>query len=379
MICRFVNGPKRFEYPKVFEYDKEKVFRLKKNLKNGKFAQKLCQTNSFGYRDNEIPVEKGVNDFRIVAVGDSVTFGHGVSQDEAYPNKLEYMLNNEIPAFHFDVINTAVPGNCAFQEYYDFKRALVFKPDIVILQYDLNDVIEPYKVYRRYGAGGMDYHKVMDVPSWHHWLSEHSRLYLYLRYAYLRVKKHFVDEKNLMQKIQKYNRDINWTMVVYPPKTQKAKEAWANHMKWIEKHAALCHRDKLDCVVFVSPSERQIYADDRKYIQDVIRDFAAKNNLYYIDVLEVLKEEIRLRIAQHHGLRKDISYPEVVSQYKDEVGKIWQEYFMDIDHYTPRGHTWLAGILCDFIKNKINPSSASLAPRQIDYVWASKFFFNSII
>lgn len=56
-------------------------------------------TNSLGYRDDEIvgqPVE-------IVCVGDSVTFGWGVTQAESYPEQLEKSLG-------VNVLNTGVPA-----------------------------------------------------------------------------------------------------------------------------------------------------------------------------------------------------------------------------------------------------------------------------
>ena len=56
-------------------------------------------TNSLGYRDTEIN-EQPVH---IVCVGDSVTFGWGVKQEEAYPQRLEQKLG-------VNVLNTGVPA-----------------------------------------------------------------------------------------------------------------------------------------------------------------------------------------------------------------------------------------------------------------------------
>lgn len=56
-------------------------------------------TNSLGYRDMEIN-DAAVD---IVCVGDSVTFGWGVAQHEAYPQQLESILD-------VNVLNTGVPA-----------------------------------------------------------------------------------------------------------------------------------------------------------------------------------------------------------------------------------------------------------------------------
>lgn len=56
-------------------------------------------TNSLGYRDDEM--DDSVVD--IVCVGDSVTFGWGVKQEESYPQRLEQGLG-------LNVLNTGVPA-----------------------------------------------------------------------------------------------------------------------------------------------------------------------------------------------------------------------------------------------------------------------------
>jgi len=346
-LCRLIDGPQRFEYPTIFTYDRDKVFGLKPNIKAGEFAGKVCHTNSLGYRDAEIPAGKKPNAVRIVAVGDSVTFGHGVTHDQAYPNQLEYALNAAYPAYHFDVINTAVPGNSPFQEFYDLKRSLIFKPDIAILQYDLNDVIEPYKVFRRYGGSGMDYHKVMDVPFWHHWLSEHSRFYLYARYAYLKFRERLRDGEDIQDTVDAHHRQLDWKTAVFPPDSQEAKAAWADCLRWLNKHADVCRQNSIDCIVMVSPSSLQMYDEAMTYTQDVVRDLAQKRGLYYVGILAALRAQVRQCLGQQYGLKPDRPYNDMAKAFREDIQNIWQEYFIDIDHYTPRGHAFVAGILKD--------------------------------
>src|SRR5512134_166244 len=47
--------------------------------------------NADGFRDREFPVERGAA-ARIVALGDSVTFGWGVPAEDAWPKQLERLL-----------------------------------------------------------------------------------------------------------------------------------------------------------------------------------------------------------------------------------------------------------------------------------------------
>src|SRR5262249_32631384 len=98
----------------IFTYDSEKIYQLKKNFK-GEFSGKTWITNWVGYRDIEHPLTPSPGTMRVVAVGDSITFGHGTTADESYPKALERLLNPEGEAAKVEVINTAVPGNSPFQ------------------------------------------------------------------------------------------------------------------------------------------------------------------------------------------------------------------------------------------------------------------------
>jgi len=68
---------------------------------------------------------------RIIAIGDSVTHGWGVSYDESYPQQLEKMLNAE--GLKAEVINAGVPANpVSVMVKWCTKIAPKMKPDIII-------------------------------------------------------------------------------------------------------------------------------------------------------------------------------------------------------------------------------------------------------
>src|SRR4051812_48420843 len=50
-------------------------------------------TNSHGLRERELPLAKPAGTQRVVFLGDSVTFGAGVRNDEAFPRLLEASVN----------------------------------------------------------------------------------------------------------------------------------------------------------------------------------------------------------------------------------------------------------------------------------------------
>lgn len=73
----------------------------------------------------------------IVAVGDSLTFGFGVSPDRSFPAQLEGKLREA--GHHYKVINAGINGEKSGEALARIDGILALKPDIVILQTGTND------------------------------------------------------------------------------------------------------------------------------------------------------------------------------------------------------------------------------------------------
>ena len=55
------------------------------------------ETNNLGYRGENVPLKKGVKTFRILGLGDSITWGTGVQEEHTYLRILEGRLNQTLP------------------------------------------------------------------------------------------------------------------------------------------------------------------------------------------------------------------------------------------------------------------------------------------
>lgn len=112
-----------------------------KPASRGYFKGAPFSVNSLGLRGPEAGRRKPAGVYRIAVVGDSFTMGAGVSDDEAYPRRLEKLLSARCGR-PFEVLNFGVGG-------YDFPqlladacgRAKTFSPDMVLVGFDeLNDL-----------------------------------------------------------------------------------------------------------------------------------------------------------------------------------------------------------------------------------------------
>ena len=89
--------------------------------------------NSLGFRDAEFTEQKPPGVFRILALGDSMTFGPGVQVEETYPKVLERLLNDGEEG-HYQVINGGASGYSAYEELVTWRnRGEALDPDLVIV------------------------------------------------------------------------------------------------------------------------------------------------------------------------------------------------------------------------------------------------------
>jgi lysophospholipase L1-like esterase len=100
--------------------------------------------NAAGFRDHEFqdPTRnaKQADEYRIVVLGDSVAWGWGVDMEKVWPQVLEADVNSQGSGKRLSVYNLAVNGYSTPQEVRILaKYGLHYQPDLVILNYVLND------------------------------------------------------------------------------------------------------------------------------------------------------------------------------------------------------------------------------------------------
>jgi lysophospholipase L1-like esterase len=95
--------------------------------------------NAFGLRDMEYNMEKREGTYRIIVLGDSITFGNTMSLDDIYTEQLEglYAEKNK----QVEVINLGMTGYDTLAEVSALEhKGMRFDPDMVIIGYCVNDI-----------------------------------------------------------------------------------------------------------------------------------------------------------------------------------------------------------------------------------------------
>ena len=114
------------------------VFRLPPHTRKT-YQGVMISTNALGFRDREIE-RKQDGELRILLLGDSITFGYGVSDEETYGRKLESILTSELGR-KVRTVNAGMGGFNTVQEAAFLEnQAAAIDPDVVSLLYLPNDI-----------------------------------------------------------------------------------------------------------------------------------------------------------------------------------------------------------------------------------------------
>ena len=133
--------------------------------------------NNQGLRDDDFELARRAGGLRVVAIGDSFTFGAGVQMEDCWPEVLERMLDNAHDEA-VEVINAGLASGHEPSEYASWlaRDGLRLQPDAVIVGLCLNDLHPRVELYA--------YRKVRPQP----WLGGRSELLKYLQQGWANRK-----------------------------------------------------------------------------------------------------------------------------------------------------------------------------------------------
>jgi len=136
----------RLTWKKFDIYDATKGWYSKSNIDTSIRNEWTVKTNSRGIRSNfEYAYKKNHNKSRILIIGDSYTFGEGVSDNETFPYQLQEMLPD------YEIINMGIHGYGHDQILILLQEEGVkYEPDIVILGYVDEDMDRNLLNFRSY-------------------------------------------------------------------------------------------------------------------------------------------------------------------------------------------------------------------------------------
>lgn len=223
--------------------DEQLVFRHKPSWET-RYGNVRVTYNERGLRDRPV-LPKAAGEYRILALGDSVTFGWGVNQDKTFSARLETLLEERLHR-PVRVINSGVGGYNTVQEMTYFKQeGIALQPDLVMLTYVQNDIevnkgpFDPWAQSSLWGKPFPDMVITMVGKLWFYRLMHHTYNYA-------------------MPKLQQT-----------PAATSPQKGmGWRQSMAALRELVAMCEERKIPLILFFRRSHPE---ENKLLFEDVVR------------------------------------------------------------------------------------------------------------
>jgi lysophospholipase L1-like esterase len=318
--------------------DQELFWSLRPNLDQYSDDVKArVRTNSLGLRTSEVGL-KLQQEFRILSLGESTTFGGRVSNEGTYSALLETLLNEYGNTHFYRVINAGVSAYSSFQslQYLEL-RGLKLKPDLVLFYHELND----YLPSTLRGSNNTEigilktdrqlYESRMSGTS--RLLMEHSALYAFFSLRYTRLKVNAFNRRDFNNPLL----EIGLPDIAIPPRLILVKDGKVGstplneqslgrrvsekeRLENLENLLAICQAERIQLVI-IHPA----YADSSKH-ECTLTNFCRQNQVPMFEAYDVLHPK---------------SAPD-------------SHLFYDRFHPTAEGHYLLAKGLAQFLTKKMN-------------------------
>jgi lysophospholipase L1-like esterase len=241
---------------------------------------KPVRTNSAGFRDTEEwSLSKSKDNYRILVVGDSFTFGNGVEGKQRFTDllKIGFKKSNK----NVEIFNASA-GGWNLKDYLGFfyTEGLDYKPDMIIIAFFINDWMSPprlgeaiYSPTKNLTSSGR-----WDArPGWLKWLPyevifklKYSATVMYLRDRYALVGVDGKDFNSMLLKDQISLDDDQAIIYSY---------------EMIKELKNVLDKDNIDLVIAMIPPVNFFWVSDGHplYI-DHFQRFAKNNNFTFIDL-----------------------------------------------------------------------------------------------
>ncbi len=282
-------------------------YRLQANF-SGKFIgpefQTAIKTNSVGLEDVEFG-KKEIGEYRILALGDSFTWGaYGVRPQENFLKVLEKELNAKYPQHLIRVINSGVPGYGTAQELLYLKsRGIELLPDMIIVNFCVeNDFFENAAI-RKLGVNARGQLTLNSVGSWRATLLEYSHAYRFIDRGMGSLVARLAPEKFIFNQ-QPWPAAKELFTHSEDPHFEQAK---TETLKALEDLRRFCEDSKISLVIVLIPSKYQVDRHLQKIFitkakldktnvdftkpQRIISAWAFDHHVVVIDLLPGLKEK----------------------------------------------------------------------------------------
>lgn len=315
----------------LFVKDRDLGWRMRPNARQP-WGGVIATTNAKGLRGPELDYDKPAGVYRILYLGDSVTFGYMLDRyEDSFPFVIESYLESETGRA-IETINAGVGGYSPWQEYaWLVKEGIRYQPDLVVIAFVLNDVTEKFTL-PLFGGNRESYQLANSYYSFFEYLAARSGLVYQVRNITRKIKARRVLGKDLqLGAIRRQQLSVETLM--YHPEQENVEIAWRITLQNVQRIVDYCRGRDVDVVLVAFPFSIQLrHADRLSAPQRRLSRYAAENGVPYLDTLPVLSAHVVV----------------------DSLAPT--DVFFDHDHLTVLGNRLAARAIADRIEPLIGPA-----------------------
>lgn len=191
------------------------------------------ERNFLGFRDREHVYQKPEDTFRILILGDSITYGQMVEYKDIFPVQLEQKLtattNKKVEVISMGLMGWNTMEQLQAIETYGIR----FQPDLVIIGFSLNDPQVKHNPQAKEVADAE--RPLVFFTGVDQWLNKHSYFYSFVRFRYNR----------LLEKLGWKTNYWNWQRTLY----QQGSRGWQDFEYALEQINYLSRQNKADVLL----------------------------------------------------------------------------------------------------------------------------------
>jgi lysophospholipase L1-like esterase len=303
----------------IFERDAALGWKLRPGARDV-WGDVPVEINAKGLRGPELDYEKPAGVRRILYLGDSVTFGFKLaSHAQTFPYLAEPILERGIGG-EIETINAGVGGYSPWQQRRFLEtEGIRYDPDLVVLCFVLNDVVEKFEL-ARFGGSGRGYQLAHTARSWTERVLSHTAIGRFgMRWqARLRYGEDLPAGAAALETLEVQ------TLAV-APHNEKVRLAWEITLANVEEIVAFCESRKLPLIVVAFPYAFQFQnAELLAAPQRRLRQFASERGVPLIDLLPIFE-----------------------TRRKADRQETPEAFFLDWSHLSAEGHRMAAEAIAE--------------------------------
>lgn len=285
------------------------------------------QTNSVGLRNSEELNED--DSLRILAIGDSFTFGVYLPNEQTWPGITEQLLRNKLSDPYIQVLNAGIPGY-TIEDYMDYyqDKGIFLNADIIILESLYNDIADLHPQHRinreKDKNAAIDQNPGVGVVkkiqlSTRKWLGDYSSIYLLMHL----IKKNKLNPPRESEDNVSLEFSVN-DIVYFNPNSPQNSVYWNQYESLLIEFIDLVNKSGSKLIIVGFPDYRQMpiggYPDSNLRL---VEEIAKHKQIPFLNLLQIFRdsgniENLYLRYVNSNiPIGEDPFFPEVTNYEGD--------------------------------------------------------------